>query len=185
MKGMSMKIQKVLFGLLAAALVVGGLTAHAASRTVTNSLGQAVTVYTLEADANSGTVTQDQSVYPTPTDRRGIYVVHYAVPATGITGATEIAVGTLPKGSILTGGAVVEKYTALLPAAATNTLTVGGVTPCTNLHTAAGVMAPAPLGNSTPLQTTSAGKLTLNTTGGTLTSGVFTVYLPILYGNAD
>lgn len=180
-----MSKSKFMLGLVVgAALSLIGM-AQAATVTITNAQGQVYTVHTMEGDANDGTNRIDQSVYATPSDRRGVYVVTYTVPASGITGATTIALGQLPKGSIVTGNAVVDKQTALLPAAATNTLTVGGITVCTNLHTAAGVIAPAPLGNSTPLQSTSTGYLTMTTTGGTLTSGVFTVILPYFYGNAD
>lgn len=182
-----MKMLKFMFAsLVGLVALLGSLpSTHAAQITITNAQGQVILVNTMEGDAATGTNQIDQSVYATPTDRRGIYVVHYSIPASGITGATEIAINDLPKGSILTGDAVVEKATVLLPAAATNTLTVGGITVCTNLHTAVGVIAPAPLGNGTPLQTTSAGKLTLNTSGGTATAGVFTVYLNYVYGNAD
>jgi hypothetical protein len=133
----------------------------------------------------AGTVTKDESVYPrSGVDRRGIHVVHYEVPAAGLAaGAHDIGTVDLPKGTILLEDAVIEVQTAILPATSTNALAVGGITVLATGVTlnATGIDAAV----SSPGITTADDKLALTVSGSTATAGVFTVYLPIVAGNAQ
>lgn len=146
--------------------------------TVTNQ-GQVITITTLDGVADAGTATADQSTYATPTARDGLIVAHCAITES----STSVDFGsTVPKGSILLEDAVIEVATAVNPATATNSIAVGGIT----------VLAAGVTLNSTGIKqavatpgiTTSADKLTLSITGSAATSGVFTVYLPYVLGNA-
>jgi len=135
---------------------------------------------TLETLGDAGTVTQDQSVYATPMDRRGIHVVHYTVPATGISGAVNIGTVDLPKGSILLPG-FIEVQTALIPATSSNAIAIGGVA----------ILAAGTTLNASGIDevtgtagiTTAADKMYITVTGDDATGGVFTVYQPYIMGN--
>lgn len=171
---------KKLFGIMACLAVAG----FAVAATVTNR-GEVITVGLLsENGEGSATVVKDQSVYATPTDRRGIHVVHYEVPAAGLAaGAHDIGTVDLPKGSILLEDAVIEVQTAVLPATSTNALAIGGITVLATGTTlnATGIDAAV----ATPGITTAADKLALTVSGSTATAGVFTVYIPYIMGNAQ
>lgn len=170
--------------IIVCALILAGICSVASAATVTNSLGGVTTVTLLEEVADAGTVVKDQSVYATPTDRRGIHVVHYEVPAAGLAvGAHDIGTVNLPKGSILLDSSVIEVQTAVLPAGSTNTLAIGSVNVLATGTTlnATGIDAAVP----TPGITTAADKLAITVAGNAATSGVFTVYLKYIMGNAQ
>lgn len=154
--------------------------------TVTN-FGQTMEVSLMsELNEGSTTVTQDQSVWPNENDRRGLYVITYSVPASGITGAVDLVDWEIPKGTIFVGGAYVEVKTAILPNAGTAAIACGGVTVMTDgnkLETAAVDDLDAFI--TAPVQTTSDDEPTLTISGTLATQGVFTVYLPVLLGNAQ
>jgi hypothetical protein len=161
---------------LIAALVMGLAYAGLAADTPT-------TLITL---ANAGTQVKDQSKAPNSgVDRRGYFMVHYEVPAAGITGVVDIAINDMPKGMILQEGGMIEVSTAILPAAGTAALKVGGITvlDAGSLLETAGIV-PLTVGNL-PAITTADDKLSLTIAGTTATSGVFTVYLPVIAGNAQ
>ena len=141
---------------------------------------------TVMTDSTEGstTVTKDQSVWPTPTDRRGLYVIHVDIAAAGsyAAGAHALTDWTIPTGTILLEDAVIEVQSAVLPATATNALAVGGVTVLASGNTLQSTGIDAAV--STPGITTNAEALQLTISTSTATSGVFTVYLPVLMGNA-
>jgi hypothetical protein len=169
---------------LALALVaLVGIAACVYAVTITNQ-GQVITITKLSESMAAGTASEDQSVYATPIDRRGLHVVRYSVPAAGISGTVDIGEVNLPKGSILLEDAVIEVSTAFLPAnATTNALAIGGITVLatgTDLGSTGIKAAVATAGI-----TTAADKLAITVTGGTATQGVITVYLPYIMGNAQ
>ena len=163
--------------------IVALISAAVYAATVTNDLGGTTTVSLMSEITTTPHVDKDQSVYATPTDRRGLYVAHYEVPAAGITGAVDIALVNLPKGSILLENGVIEVQTAVLPAAGTASLAVGGITVLSDGNTleATGIDAAV----ATPGITTAADKLAITVSGTVATQGVFTVYLPYVMGNAQ
>jgi hypothetical protein len=141
---------------------------------------------TLSELSAEGTITQDQSKAPNSgVDRRGYFMVHYEVPAAGITGVVDIAINNMPKGMIIQEGGMIEVSTAILPAAGTAALKVGGITvlDAGNLLESTGIV-PLTVGNL-PAITTAADKLSITIAGTTATSGVFTVYMPVIAGNAQ
>ena len=134
--------------------------------------------------SDAGTVTKDESVIPqSGTDRRGLYVIHYEVPAAGITGAVDLVDWEIPKGMILLEDAVIEVQTAVLPATSITAIDVGGVAILgagTTLN-ATGIDAAVWM----PGITTADDKPYITVTGDSATSGVFTIYLPVVAGNAQ
>lgn len=129
-------------------------------------------------------VVQDQNVYATSTDRRGLIVAHYDFAQKG--GAVSaIKIGyPVPKGAILLDDAVIEVQTPINPAGSTNSITLGGVT----------VLAAGTTLNSTGIKdtsitpgitTSSNAYVTVNVIGNAATAGVFTVYIPYVLGNAE
>lgn len=135
--------------------------------------------------ADAGTVTKDEAVYPKyGTDRRGLYVFQYTVPAAGITGAVDIATMSIPKGTVICEDSFIEVETAVLPSAGSAALAVGGVTFLADgsILEATGV-APATDANL-PAITTAADYPYITVTGTDATQGVFTVYLSVVGGNA-
>jgi len=169
--------------LLATALLAVFVSAGVYAATVTNRQGDVIEVSLANEGIGNQTETVSQDVAPTLGDRRGLYVVHYEVPAAGITGAVDIATSDIPKGTILLEDAVIEVQTAILPAAGTASLAVGGVTVLADGSTleATGIDAAV----ASPGITTSADKLAITVSGTVATQGVFTVYMPVIAGNAQ
>lgn len=168
--------------ILAVALVFSVVAGFAQAATVTNRLGQVMTVTKFSDTMAAGTAVGDNSVYATRVGEQGMQVVHYKITS-GDTGSIDIASTALPKGSILLENAVIEVTTALAPATATNSLTVGGVTVL-----GAGIAMTNAIVHQavpTPGITTSADKLSLNIIGDAATAGEFTVYLPYILGTAQ
>jgi hypothetical protein len=157
----------------------------ASAATVTN-LGNTITVTTMSDLASAGTVTKDQSTPPqSGTMRAGWYIVHYEVPAAGITGAVDIATADIPKGTILLEDAVIEVQTAILPAAGTASLAVGGVTLLADGNSLESAAVVSGTAANLPDITDADDKLAITVSGTTATQGVFTVYLPVVAGNAQ
>jgi len=162
-------------------LVLACLIGNAVAKEVTNR-GETFTTTTLSDDPSGDrTVTKSQSVYPQAgTDRRGLYVFSYTVPAAGITGEVSIGDEYIPKGVVLLEDAFIEVSSAVLPlTTATNVIAVGGVTVLSSTNMTAGIQAAV----TAPGITTSRALPTI-TVSGTATAGVFTVYLPVIMGNA-
>lgn len=178
-------MQKSLKFLGLAIAVVGLFACLSNAATVTNR-GEVITVDLMSENSGGGstTVVKDQSVWPDETDRRGLYVITYSVPSAGLAaGAADIATWNVPKGTILLEDAVIEVSTAVLPDTSTNSIAVGGITVLatgTTLNTTGIKAAVATAGI-----TTSDDEVTLTVTGDTATQGVFTVYLPVILGNAQ
>lgn len=173
-----MKIAKVA-AVFAAMLVAGGVFAA----TITNR-GEVIEV-TLMSDQAEGstTVVKDQSVWPTGTDRRGIYILTVDLGTTTVTaaGASDVVTWTVPQGTIFEEDAVIEVATATSPTYLTNSLAVGGVT----LYSGTGLGAAGVVDvDAGPAITTSEDTIEL-TLGGDASNGVFTVYLPFVLGNAQ
>lgn len=169
---------KKLFVAMLVAVVAGMLQAA----TVTNGLGQVITVTKLSETMAASVAVADQSVYATRVGEQGVLVVHYKITS-GDTGTIDIAINDLPKGAILLENGVIEVTTAITPATSTNSLAVGG----------AAVLATGVTLNATGIKsavaasaiTTSADKLALTITGDAATAGEFTVHLPYLLGTAQ
>ena len=145
--------------------------------------GEVISQPTLNDDGplGSSTVTKDISVWPTQSDRRGLYVATYSFSADG--GATCDISSDIPKGTILLEDAVIEVSTAIAPATSTNAIAVGGIeilATGTTLNSTGIKTAVA-----TPGITTSDDEITLTITGDAATAGVFTIYLPVILGNAQ
>lgn len=166
--------------------IVMSLVAFAAfsqAATVTNQ-GQVITVNTLDAVADAGTVTEDQSTYATPTAREGLIVAHCVVPANYTNGM--LFGPTIPKGAILSEIAYIEVATGVGPGTnlAINVGTAGGIavvaTGTNSSLNTTGIKAAVP----TALMTTNAAQLYLSNSGLAHTGGTFTVYLPYILGNA-
>jgi hypothetical protein len=135
--------------------------------------------------ADAGTVVKNESVWPQyGADRRGLYVFQYTVPAAGITGAVDLVSWSIPKGTVILEDSFIEVETALLPAAGSAALAVGGVTFLADgsLLEATGI-DPATDAN-VPNITTAADVPYITVTGTDATQGVFTVYLSVIGGNA-
>lgn len=144
--------------------------------TVTNRLGQVITVSTLSEAMVASTLVRD-AIQPS-----GVLVVHYKVTS-GDTGAIDISTSDLPKGAILLENAVIEVTTAVTPATSTNSVAVGGITVlATGVSlNATGIKQAV----ATPGITTSTDKVALTITGDPATAGEFTVYLPYVMGTAQ
>ncbi len=166
-----------------AALLVG-LVVGVQAATVTNQ-GESVTVTLMSETANAGTVDKNPSVEPQAgTDRRGLYVIHYEVPAAGLAaGNHDLTDWNIPKGTILLEDAVIEVQTAIAPATSTNALAVGGVTILATGTTLNSTGIDAAV--SSPGITTADDKPYITVENATATSGVFTIYLPVVLGNAQ
>ncbi len=142
------------------------------------------------ADENaegSATVERDQSVWPTPSDRRGLYVIHYEVPSAGIgaaasTTAVDMVTWSIPQGTILWEDAAIEVQTALLPASGTTALKVGNAT----LLAAGNDLESTGIKDLDvgPTILTSSDVPYLEVQNVVATQGAFTVYLPVVMGNA-
>lgn len=176
-------MKKFLMAVVLVALVSVGFVQAA---TVTNSLGQVTTVTLMSETANAGTVEGDQSVWATPSDRRGLFVVHYDVAADGGTiGAHNMTTWTVPKGSIF-GEGYVEVNEAILPdVTSSNALSVGGVTLLTAGVTLNSTGIKALTTGTTPGITTSAAAPVFTVNATAATQGEFTVYMPYIMGNAQ
>ena len=148
--------------------------------TVTNGLGQVMTVTKLSETMAASVATADRSTYPTDVGQVGVIVAHYKF-ATGEANPVVISSQNVPKGAILLGNRVIQVTTGLT--STTNcAITVGGVTILAggaNLATA-GIVA-----STTPVMTTSAGKVTMTTTGTLPTNGEYTVHIPYVLGTAQ
>lgn len=168
--------------ILAVALVILAVAGVAQAATVTNRLGQVMTVTKFSDTMAASTAVGDNSVYATRVGEVGMQVVHYKITS-GDTGTIDIAINNLPKGSILLENALIEVNTAVTPATSTNSLAVGGITVLATGDTlnATGIKAAV----ATPGITTSADKLALTITGNAATAGEFTVYLPYILGTAQ
>ena len=183
------------------ALLVLGFVASASAVTVTNADGTTFTVATLSevaAGARDASIVEDQSRLPDQNNRRGYVLAKYDVAVSGGTGAIEIG-PALPDNCLVLNG-YAQVVTAILPATATNALSIvsaddlmkagttlqsTGFKPL-NIASASYVAA---AGNPTntvlslkaPIQTASAAeKVTLTLTGSTATQGVVYVYLDLL-----
>lgn len=166
--------------LLIAALVVAGISVQAA--TVTNQIGQVMTVSKLSEAMAASTVITDQSKLATMVGQIGVLVANCKITAS-TSGSVDISLATLPKGAILMEDAFIEVTTAVEPATSTNSLAIGGITVLAtgdSLNTTGIVPAVATIG-----MTTSADKLALTVTGDAATNGNFTVYIPYLLGTAQ
>jgi len=163
---------KKLFVALLVAVV--GISVQAA--TVTNQIGQVMTVNKLSESMAASTAARDMLA---PVN---VMVVHYKVTS-GDTNAIDISTTDLPKGAILLEDAVIEVTTAVTPATSTNSIAVGGITVLATGVTlnATGIKAAV----ATPGITTSADKVALTITGDAATAGEFTVYLPYVMGTAQ
>jgi hypothetical protein len=153
--------------------------------TVTNRNQEIEVTLMSEGTDGSLTVVKDQSVWPNMgVDRRGIYVVTYSLPTDSITaaGTVDLAEWEVPKGTILLEDAVIEVSTAVDPTWATNSVAVGGITviPAGSTFGSTGIKAAV----ATPGITTSDDEITL-TLGAASSNGVFTIYIPVVLGNAQ
>lgn len=168
-------IAVVLVGIVASAVVFAD--------TVTNRLGQVMTVTKLSDTMAASTAVADQSVLVNRAGEVGMVVANVAITASTAAGSYDISLTDLPKGAILMKNAIIEVTTALGPATSTNALAIGGVTVVSadnsTLHST-GIKDVT----VTPAMTTAADKLALTLTGSAATSGVFTVYLPYTLGTA-
>ena len=177
-------MQKKVLQFLAGFALVGLVFAGISFAQITTRAGDA-TLMTAGA-GGSTTVTQDQSVWPVPNDRRGLYVTHYTVPAAGISNQTiNITDWDIPQGTILLNSGVVEAETAFTTSDSVLSLRVGGQTFIdseANPFTA-GQHAVA----NTPTTTTSAGpiQLVVGDEGVNITNGVIAIYLPVILGNVN
>lgn len=166
--------------ILAVVLIVLVSAVLSQAATVTNSLGQVMTVTKLSETMAASTVDVDRSTYATDVGQVGVIVAHYKF-ATGEANPIEISKQNVPKGAILLGSRVIQVTTGCT--STTNcALTVGGVTVLAagaNLATA-GIVA-----STTPVMTTSAGKVTLTSVGVVPTNGEFTVHIPYVLGTAQ
>ena len=176
-------MQKKVLQFLAGFALVGLVLAGISFAQITTRAGDA-TLMTAGA-GGSTTVTQDQSVWPTPTDRRGLYVANYKVPAAGISNQViNITDWDIPQGTILLNSGVVEAETAFTTSDSMLTLRVGGQTflSGTNALTA-GQHTVA----NCPTTTTSAGpiQLVVGDEGVNITNGVIAIYLPVILGNVN
>lgn len=142
----------------------------------------AFAVNTMSALSDAGTVTQSPSL-----EHPQWLKFQYTVPSAGITGAVDVVTNpswNLPKGAVILEDSFIEVETAVLPAAGTAALAVGGVTFLSdgNILEATGI---DPLTDANlPNITTAADKPYITVTGTDATQGVFTVYLNVLLGNA-
>lgn len=165
---------------LFALLVLVGIVASTAPAATVTNLGQVITVTKLSETSDAGTTVADQSVYATPTSRKGLIVAQCKITSST---ASSLDFGyEVPQGAILGEEAVIEVETAVLPATSTNSIAVGGVTVLATGVTLGSTGIKQAV--STPGITTAADKLTLTVTGSAATSGVFTVYIPYILGNA-
>jgi hypothetical protein len=173
------------YKILASALALFMIVSVAQALTITNR-GQVITINTLTDDGplGSSTVSKDISKYATQEDRLGLFIASYDFATDGgAVGAIDLGSVDLPKGAILLKEAVIEVSTAVLPATSTNALAVGGVTVLATGTTlgSTGIKA----GVTTSGITTADDKIALTVSGDAATSGVFTVYLPYILGNAQ
>jgi len=173
------------FALSLACIAIVAVIALPAKAASVTSRGETISVTLLsENPEGSTTVTKDESVWPRAgVDRRGIYVIHYEVPAAGITGAVDLVDWEIPKGTIFEEDAIIEVQTAILPDAGTAALACGGVT----LLAAGNDLESTGIKDLDvgPAITTADDKPYITIAGTTATSGVFTVYLPVILGNAQ
>lgn len=160
--------------ILVSLLIAAAGIAQAAS--VTNSLGQVMTVTKLGELMAASTAARD-IVQP-----MGVLTVHYKVTS-GDTNAIDISTTDLPKGALLLEDALIEVTTAVTPATSTNSIAVGGITVLATGVTlnATGIKQAV----ATPGITTSTDKVALTITGDAATAGEFTVYLPYVMGTAQ
>ncbi len=175
-----MKSMKFIVPIAAAALCAASF---ALAAEVTN-LGRTTTVTLMSETANAGTEIRNESVVPQAgTDRRGLYVFTYTVPAAGVTGVVDLVDWEIPKGTILLEDAVIEVNTAILPTNGTAAVACGGITILADGSTleSTGIAAAV----ATAGITTADDKPYITIAGTTATSGVFTVYLPVILGNAQ
>lgn len=165
---------------LFAALIAVAVASVAPAATVTNSIGQVMTVTKLSETMAAGTVDVDRSGMVSDVGRVGVIVAHYKFAA-GDTSPIEISKVTVPKGAILLGTRVVQVTTGLT--SITNcAITCGGVTV---LAAGADLATAGIVASTTPVMTTSAGKVVLTTTGFAQTNGEFTVHIPYVMGTAQ
>jgi hypothetical protein len=163
------------------ALLVGASLALAV--TVTNQ-GQVITITTLEDVAAAGTGKDYDQSQLNLTARSGYIVSTYDVAVHGGTVGAHTFGVTVPKGAILLEGACIEVNQAVQPAASTNAIALGGVTLVATGASTINSVGIKDLAAVVPAITTAAGQPTLTISGEVATSGVFTLYLPIMWGNA-
>jgi len=168
--------------LFAGLMVAACLASVVQAATVTNQLGQVMTVSKMSEAMAASQATNDLSVVPGKSGEMGMAVAHYKITS-GDTGAIDISLNNVPKGAILLENAVIEVYTAITPATSTNALAVGGISVL-----AAGVTLNATgikQAVATPGITTAADKIALTITGDAATAGEFTVFVPYILGVAQ
>jgi len=170
------KLTAILVALIACALSVNAAT-------VTNSLGQVVTVTLMSETADVGTATRDQSTYATPSAREGLLVAQCKIVA-GTTNAYLAFGSPVPKGAVLLENGVIEVATALSPASATNSITLSGSDVLASGTTLGSVGIKAAVASAF-ITTTNSAYLHLYCPLNGATAGVFTVYLPYVLGNAS
>lgn len=166
-----------------AALVLSAVAGFAQAATVTNSIGQVMTVSKLSEAMAASTVVTDQSRLAHAVGEIGVLVANCKITSSTAVGAHDISLATLPKGAILMEDAFIEVTTALEPATSTNSLEVGGITVLATGVTlqSTGIKAAV----ATIGMTTAADKLSLTLSGDAATNGNFTVYIPYLLGTAQ
>jgi hypothetical protein len=162
--------------IVVAGLVLAAVAFSVQAATVTNRLGQVMTVSKMSEAMAASTLAGDL-LQPVNT-----LVVHYKVTS-GDTNAIDISTTDLPKGAILMEDALIEVTTAVTPATSTNSIAVGGITVLATGVTlnATGIKQAV----ATPGITTSADKVALTITGDAATAGEFTIYLPYVMGTAQ
>ena len=161
-------------------LLVAVAASFAQAATVTNRIGQVMTVSKLSEAMAASVATADRSTYPTDVGQVGVIVAHYKF-VSGESNPLEISSQNVPKGAILLGNRVIEVTTGLT--STTNcALTAGGVT---ILAAGASLATAGIVASTTPVMTTSAGKVTLTTVGEVPTNGEFTVHIPFVLGTAQ
>ena len=168
---------KVILGALVAVCCVAAVVAYAATGT---NLGRTYT-QSIASEMTASTQAQNATRYAQRVGERGLLVAQYNL-ALGASGSVSLVGCTVPKGAILLEDAVIEVTTAVLPAASTNAIAVGGVTVLATGITLGSTGIKAAV--TTAAVTTSAAAPVLTITGTTATSGVFTVYMPYIQGSA-
>ena len=173
------KYLKIGMSLCLGTLVGVAIVATGFAKTGTN-LGQVYT-QSLMSEMTANTAVQNATRYAQRVGEQGMLVFSYDLADDGATGALTLKGCTIPKGAIILNDSHIEVTTALLPSTTvTNAITGGGLTlfaAHSSTLGSAGIKAVAD-------QTTAATSATapVLTITGTLTSGVFVVYMPYIQG---
>jgi len=173
-------MQRLIAACVVAAVVFTGTLAQAKS--LTNAAG---VVYTqpLMSEIAANPAAQNATRYAQRVGDQGLLVAKYTL-SLGATGSVSLVGCVVPKGAILLENAVVEVSTAVLPADETGTVTItsGGATVlASNTNTLASTGIKAAVA-SAAVTTSAAAPVVAFSGGATVTSGVFTVYIPYIQG---